>query len=34
VMILGTFGVVYLAATIVLRVPEANTALRRLRLKR
>jgi putative peptidoglycan lipid II flippase len=33
-LVLGTFGVVYLGATIVLRIPEANTALRRLKLKR
>lgn len=33
-LVLGTFGVLYLGATVVLRVPEANTALRRLRIKR
>jgi putative peptidoglycan lipid II flippase len=34
VLVLGTFGIVYLAATVILRVPEATTALRRLRLVR
>jgi hypothetical protein len=34
VLVLGTFGIVYLGGTVVLRIPEANTALRRLKLKR
>lgn len=34
ILVLGTFGVVYLAATLVLKVPEAIVLLRRFRLAR